>query len=125
VVKEVKKSPKPQIKKRQVKNTQAPFKIKITKKHGSIKELIKKQKELNDYPSTIALAKYFYQKRDFDSAIKWSIQASQKDESKPDPWIIYAKSKKKLGYKEVGIKALKIYLQTYPNDKVQKTLDSL
>ncbi len=75
-----------------------------------------------DYQSAISLSKLFFEQKKYNKAIKWAIKATKYAPGKDEPWIIYAKSKERLGQKELAIKALKTYLKNHSSKKAKKLL---
>ena len=118
--------PKKEKKKKKVhkKKVQKP-KLKVTSRKNSLKELLANQASSQSYSATIALANFHYSRKEYEEAIKWSISASKKNKSRSRPWIIYAKSKKALGKKQIARKALKLFLKKHPDEEVQNLLNSL
>lgn len=99
--------------------------LKVTTKENSLEQLLENQEQSKSYSSTIALANFHYSKKEYQEAIKWSIDASKKNKSKVRPWIVYAKSKKALGKEDVAKKALTLFLKKHHSQEAKELLNSL
>ncbi len=100
------------------------FQLKITKQKNFY-NLLLDYKNKPSYATAIRLAQFYTNEKDYNKAIKWSIEASKKDPSQAMSWILYAKAKKALGNIDVAKKALAIYLKHNASQEAQDLLDSL
>jgi len=98
--------------------------LQVTTENKSLEQLLKNQKKLNNYSSTISLANYHYSKKEYQETIKWAIEASKKNKSKARPWILYAKSKKALGKVDIAKKALTLFLKNNKSQEAKTLLES-
>lgn len=101
------------------------LRLQVTTKEKSLEQLTANQAKSKSYSSTISLANYHYSKKEYESAIKWAIEASKLNKSKERPWIVYAKSKIALGKEEIAKKALELYLKKNQSKEAQALLDTL
>jgi hypothetical protein len=101
------------------------FRLQVTTKKSSKQQLLEFHRKKNSYSSAIALASYFYSKREYEDAIKWAILASKKNKFKEKPWLIYAKSKNAIGEVDKAKKALNLYLKKNESKSARNLLDSL
>jgi predicted Zn-dependent protease len=101
-----------------------PFQLEV-KERKNLYSLLTKDKEDNSYKSTVNVASFYFEEKDYDKAITWAVKASKKDPKQSLPWIIYAKSKAALGKTKVAEKALSIYLKHTNSKEVQNLLDNL
>jgi ABC-type Na+ efflux pump permease subunit len=99
--------------------------LQVTTQASSLEQLTKNQEKYKNYSSTIALANYHFSKKEYKEAVKWSIAASKKNNSKVRPWIVYAKSKLADGKVDIAKKALELYLKKYKSKEAQDLLDKL
>ena len=70
----------------------------------------------------ILLSKEFYKKHNYKLSLKWAMMANDIDSTNEDSWLLFAKNKIKLGYKEEAIKALNVYLKNYNSPKIRRLL---
>jgi len=101
-----------------------PFKLEV-KERKSLFTLLSKDKKEDSYQSAINVAKFYFEEKNYDKAVTWSVKASKKDPKQSKPWIIYAKSKASLGKTKVAKKALSLYLKHTNSPEVQNLLDKL
>jgi len=73
----------------------------------------------------ISLSKEYYKKQDYQKALNWAIVANDIDSASEDSWIMFAKSKVKLGLKQDAVKALRVYLQNYRSIKIERLLTDI
>ncbi|BBG65683.1 transformation system protein [Hydrogenimonas sp.] len=99
--------------------------IVATKVNNTLKHLIAKFNRTNDPKLASYIAQSYYKKGDYKEALKWSVTANSLDPSSEETWLVYARSKVKLGRKEEAIKALRIYLNQYNSRRAKSYLKSL
>ncbi len=101
-------------------------KIRIESKKVDTLTFLKKKFEATkkaDY--ALMVAEEYYEKKNYKKALKWAIKANDADASNEKSWILFAKSKTKLGRKKEAIKALKIYLQNRESQRVFNILEQI
>ena len=100
------------------------FQLKVTQRK-SLYKLLVDYKDQKSYDAAIKIAQFYLAEKDYDKAVKWAIEASKKDPSQAESWIVYARAKKALGKPEVAKRALTIYLKHNYSQTAQNLLDSL
>lgn len=100
------------------------FKLEAKEKKNLYK-LLTDDKELESYQSAVEVAKFYFEEKNHNRTITWSVKASKRDPRQSLPWILYAKSKVFQGRVEVAKKALKIYLKHTEAKDVRDLYDSL
>ncbi len=108
---------------KKIENTN-PFQLKV-KERKNLYKLLTDDKKQNSYQSAISVAQFYFEEKNYDQTIIWSVKASKKDPRESLPWILYAKSKATQGKTKVAKKALAIYLKHTDSKKVQDLLDTL
>ncbi len=93
--------------------------------NNTLKYLIERFNEKRDPKLAAYIAQSYYKKKDYNEAVKWSIMANSLDPSDEGSWLLYAKSKVRLGKKQDAIQALKTYLNQYSSPKVKAYLHNL
>jgi tetratricopeptide (TPR) repeat protein len=101
-----------------------PFELEV-KERKNLYNLLKRNKENDNYQTTVNLAQFYFNEKNYEQAVTWSVKASKKDPKKSLPWVIYAKSKSQLGKTIVAKKALSIYLKHTESKEVRNLLDTL
>ncbi len=97
----------------------------ISKKVDTITYLKKKFEASGDINYALMLSQTYYDKKDYKKALKWAIKANEIDASNEKSWILFAKSKMKLGKRKEAIKALKIYLKNRESQRVYNVLEKI
>ncbi len=100
------------------------FKLEV-KERKNLYKLLTDDKELESYQSAVEVAKFYYEEKNHDRTITWSVKASKRDPRQSLPWILYAKSKVSQGKVEVAKKALTIYLKHTEAKEVRDLYNSL
>jgi len=94
----------------------------VIKPVGSIKKRFYKT---NDISYALLISKKFFKQKRYQKALKWSLIANEIDNANEDSWIMFAKSKIKLGKKEDAVGALSAYLKEHHSAKVKALLDDI
>ncbi len=101
-----------------------PMQLKIMEREGLYKMLVD-YKDNKSYRSAIKIAQFYLLQKEYEKAVKWAVEASKKDPSQAQSWIIYAKAKKALGKPEMAKRALTIYLKHNYSPEAKALLESL
>ena len=96
-----------------------------TLKPKSLKSLRKKFYSTNDVKYAFAIAERFLQMKKYDKALKWSLIANELAPESARSWILFAKTKLKMGKKQDAINILQAYLKTYDSRKVSRFLKKI
>lgn len=96
-----------------------------TKEINSIDELKQKCDYTNNSHYCSALAEKLYEDKYYKDAIKYALKANSIDSENEKSWIIFAKSKAKLGHKNDAIKILQTYLNSSPSKQVEFILEEI
>ncbi|WP_457592784.1 CDC27 family protein [Hydrogenimonas sp.] len=99
--------------------------IRSTKANNTLEYLIKRFNERRDPKLASYIAQSYYKKGKYKEAVKWSVMANSLDPSSEETWLIFARSKVKLGQKEDAIRALRVYLNQYSSRNIKSFLQSL
>ncbi len=73
----------------------------------------------------LLLAKAFYRDRKYRDSEKWGLEANRLDSNLDESWIIFAKSKAKLGRKKEAIKILAMYYDKSKSHRVRVAIDKI
>jgi len=88
-------------------------------------KLVNKFKKTNDFKIALKLSRLYYMKKDYKKSLKWSIIANELNDKDDGSWILFAKSKIKLGEKSLAKKALLTYNKVYHSKSVQELLNRI
>ncbi|RUM67224.1 MAG: hypothetical protein DSZ05_03095, partial [Sulfurospirillum sp.] len=91
----------------------------------SVRFLRKKFYATNNIKYAMEIAQHYYNVKQYQKALKWSLIANEVDEKKPETWILFAKTKMKMGKKQDALNVLNAYLKTYSSAKVSRYLKKL
>jgi tetratricopeptide (TPR) repeat protein len=92
---------------------------------ASLSFIKKKFYATNNIAFSLLLSEKFLEKKEYKKALKWALISNEIDENSEQSWILFAKSKMKLGKKQDAINALTIYLKNNNSTKVKKILDDI
>jgi len=95
---------------------------KVAKTINKFKLLEKKFYKTSDYKIALKLSRLYYTSREYKKALKWSMVANELNKKDDESWLLFAKSKLKLGEKEIARRALTSYQQIYKSNRVKKLL---
>ncbi len=88
----------------------------------SIKTLRKKFYKSNNAKYALMIGQRFYNAKKYEKALKWSLIANEVDQKKVQSWLLFAKSKMKMGKKQDAINVLNAYLKIYDSKEALKLL---
>lgn len=100
------------------------FQLKVSQRE-SLYKLLVDYKDKKSYAAAIRIAHFYLREKDYEKAVKWAVEASKKDPTQAESWIVYARAKKALGKPDVAKRALSIYLKHNYSQPAQNLLDSL
>jgi len=92
---------------------------------GSLSFIKKKFYATNNVAFSLILSEKFLEKKEYEKALKWALISNEIDEKNEQSWILFAKSKMKLGKKQDAINALNIYLKNNSSTVVKNVLDDI
>jgi len=92
---------------------------------GSLSFIKKKFYATNNVAFSLILSEKFLEKKEYEKALKWALISNEIDEKNEQSWILFAKSKMKLGKKQDAINALNIYLKNNSSTIVKNVLDDI
>jgi len=93
---------------------------------GDDLKIVEQRYEKNQtYDDALYLATNYYTKGNFEKSAKWSLAANNLNVNSEESWIVFAKSKAKLGQNRDAIKLLEAYLKENNSEKAQVLLEKL
>lgn len=101
-----------------------PFALTITNSDRE-QVLLRDFSTTKSFESALDLARLYFAKKTYEKAIYWSKVASRARPNADEPWVIYARSKNKLGKKDEAIKALENFLGFYSSKSALEVLRDL
>ena len=91
----------------------------------SLSFIKKKFYATNNISFSLLLAEKFFEKSEYEKALKWALISNEIDETNEKSWVLFAKSKIKLGKRQEALNALNIYLKDSDSTHVKKILDDI
>lgn len=89
---------------------------------SSYKEVEKRFNQFQDVDDSLFLAKSYYAKKSYKKSEYWALKTNKINNSIEESWLIFAKSKVQLGYKNEAIDILLKYIQQYNSIEAKKLL---
>ncbi|MEA3418874.1 MAG: CDC27 family protein [Campylobacterota bacterium] len=105
-----------------------PTKSQKTKKPGkprTIKSVEKRFAKSGSYYDSLFLARSYYRQGQYSKAQKWALITNNLNSRVEESWLIFAKSKAKLGQKRQAIEILAVYSRKTNSVKAQKLLNQM
>ena len=100
--------------------------IKIeTKEMNSIEYLKEKYEKTHSIVYALMLSEEYYLTKNYQESNKWAIISNNLDAENEKSWILFAKTKVKLGRKDDAITALKAYVKNNKSQAAQALLNQL
>ncbi|ENF4760162.1 transformation system protein [Campylobacter coli] len=75
------------------------------------------------YQKAMNLATQYYENKDYEKSIFWSLKANDIDRKNSDSWVLFAKAKQALGKDEEAKQALDTYVSYYGLIEFDKEID--
>jgi len=101
-------------------------KINFIRSSANYKEVMQRKFESNRNPrEALLLAKAYYQEADYTQAEEWALKANQLDGSLEESWLLFAKSKAKLGKRKEALKILSSYYKRSRSTRVRTLMDKI
>jgi hypothetical protein len=94
----------------------------IYNKYKSLKRSFYKK---YDYKVALKLSRLYFDNGKYKDSLKWSMIANELNELDENSWILFAKSKIKLGDKKSAKKALDMYYKKYKSPRVKEILNKV
>ncbi len=118
---------KPIIEKKQIKiePKEKPKVLISSQKLGNLSFIKKKFYATNNVSFSNLISKKLYKSKRYKKALKWALISNEIDNENIDSWIMFAKSKVKLGKKEDAISALNSFLKSHESRKIEKLLSDI
>ncbi len=82
----------------------------------------KRYNESKNYEDAIYLAEGYYEQKLYEKAQKWALESNNLNSNSQDSWLIFAKSKARLGDWEAGEKILEAYLKENSSKEAEELL---
>jgi len=101
------------------------FNIIETSTVSAYEDVAKRFNQSHDTDDSLFLAQSYYRKGNYEKAEYWALQTNKFNESIEESWLIFAKSKMKLGHKNEAIRILTIYIKKSNSVEAKKLLHKI
>jgi len=98
------------------------IKVSNSNAYKDVENRFRRSHNVND---SIFLTNIYYKRKNYKKAIYWAKQTNKIDNNIEETWLIFAKSKVKLGYKNEAIRVLKAYISRSNSYEAKKMLKQL
>lgn len=78
-----------------------------------------------DIKQSLSMAQRAYNKGDYDSAIKWSLESNEIDENNAESWVIFAKANFKKGKVDDALYALETFNKKKPSKNIENLISKM
>ena len=92
---------------------------------SAYKDVAKRFNQSHDTDDSLFLAKSYYRKGNYKKAEYWALQTNKVNENIEESWLIFAKSKVKLGRKNEAIRILTVYIKKSNSVEAKSLLDKI
>ncbi len=92
---------------------------------SAYKDVEKRFNQSHDTDDSLFLAKSYYRKGNYKKAEYWALQTNKVNENIEESWLIFAKSKVKLGRKNEAIRILTAYIKRSDSTQAKSLLDKI
>ncbi len=98
--------------------------IKVTSKKStdSVRDIASRFAFAKDKDDALFLARYYYDKKQYKQALKWALETNKLDSDIEESWLIFAKSKARLGQRIEAIRVLQAYYDRSGSARAKKLL---
>jgi tetratricopeptide (TPR) repeat protein len=93
--------------------------------NSAYKDVERRFRRTHNINDAIFLANMYYNKRNYKKAIYWSMQTNKLDKNIEESWLIFAKSKIKIGKKNEAIRVLRAYIKRSNSYEAKKLLKKI
>jgi len=101
-------------------------KINFKRSSANYIEVMTKKFKQNENPrEALLLAKAYYQEKHYLKAEKWSLIANDLDKNSEESWLIFAKSKVKLGKRREALKILASYYTKSKSSRAKELIEKI
>ena len=116
---------KEQVSKTKVKRKKLMIQVTDRESRDIAKDIESRFAFAKDKSDALFLAKYYYDKNDYDKSAKWALETNKLDSNLEDGWLIFAKCKAKQGKRIESLKVLKTFYEKSGSTNAKKLMDKI
>ena len=107
-------------------HSEEPKKINFKSTNSNYMPIMKRKFEQNKNPrEAILIAKAYYHAGNYIESEKWALTANNLDKENSESWLLFAKSKAKLGKRKEALKVLSTYYKKSKSPEVRELIDKI
>jgi len=95
------------------------------KSSGSVQQIESRFAFAKDKDDALFLARYYYEKKAYDKALKWALETNKLDSDIEESWLIFARAKAKLGERIEAIRVLQAYYDRSGSERAKDLLSQI
>ena len=96
-----------------------------TSSSNAYADVEKRFDSLGSISDSLFLARNYYNRKNYDKAVHWAIESNKINDKLEESWLIFAKSKYKLGAKNEAKSALSVFIKRTNSKKAKSLLDKI
>ena len=101
------------------------IKLSAPSKNPTAEEITKHFRQSGDKEDALFLARYYYDKHQYNKALNWALETNKIDNNIEESWLIFGKAKAKLGQRIEAIRVLQAYCDRSGSKKGKKLLEKV
>jgi tetratricopeptide (TPR) repeat protein len=91
----------------------------------TVKEIESRFHFAKDKDDALFLARYYFDKKKYKQALKWALETNKLDSDIEESWLLFGRSKAKLGQRMEAIRVLQAYYDRTGSKKAKALLDKV
>lgn len=92
---------------------------------SAYKDVERRFYQTHDPDDSLFLAKSYFNRGEYKKAEYWALQTNKVDDGLEESWLLFAKSRLKLGYKQDAIKVLRSYIKRSNSVQAKRLLEKI
>jgi tetratricopeptide (TPR) repeat protein len=99
--------------------------VSAKKTEYTIQEIEKRFRFAKDKDDALLLARYYYDKKQYKKALSWALETNKLDSDIEESWLLFGRSKARLGQRMEAIRVLQAYFDRTGSKKAKVLLDKV
>jgi tetratricopeptide (TPR) repeat protein len=95
------------------------------KAENTVNEIEKRFRFARDKDDALFLARYYYDKKEYKTALNWALETNKLDSDIEESWLIFGQSKAHLGQRMEAIRVLQAYFDRTGSKRTKSLLDKI
>jgi predicted Zn-dependent protease len=99
--------------------------VRSKKTANTVHDIEKRFQFAKDKDDALFLARYYYDKQEYQMALKWALETNKLDSDIEESWLIFGRAKARLGLRMEAIRVLQAYYDRTGSRKAKQLLDKV